>query len=123
VDEDRHEASTGGLLERLIRDDFVDVHETHYQHEQHVNRQVHDEDKEVRVVFYSHAVVNPLTVVIEPLHTLIADVAVARVSGANYFAGGTQHVGVELLDQAQERHLGRVLHVTRLLGDGQVEED
>ena len=44
------------------------------------------EQVEVRVVLDSDAVVDPLAVVVEAFNTLVTNVAVSRVCGANDFA-------------------------------------
>lgn len=59
------------------------------------------------VVPQAHAVIDPLAVVVEPGHALVADVAVAGIGGAQDLAGRAQGVRVKLLNEAEERYLCR----------------
>ena len=56
------------------------------------------------MVIKPNAVVHPRAMVIEPLHTLVANVAVSRVGSADYFASWTEHVWIEFLDKLKERY-------------------
>jgi len=63
------------------------------------------------VIFEPYAVVDPLTMVVVPLHTAVADVAVAALRGANYFAGGAKAIGVESFHELEEGNAGALLEV------------
>ena len=76
--------------------------ECHQDHQGHIEGLQANVDVKVCVVLDTHAVVDPLAVVVESLHAHIANVAVARVSRADYLARWTQHVGIELFNQLQE---------------------
>ena len=69
------------------------------------------------------AIVNPLAVMVVPLHTLVADVAVARVSSADDLAAGAQHIWVELLYESDEWDCRSASHISRLNLDRQGKED
>lgn len=49
---------------------------THPQSQRHVDRESDDEDQEEGMVLATHTVVDPLAVVVEPVDTLVADIAV-----------------------------------------------
>ena len=75
------------------------------------------------VICATDAVVDPLTVVIEALHTLVADVAVAGVSRADDFTVRAEQVWLKLLNESNERNGGGALHVTWLGPPSQGKED
>ena len=55
-------------------------------------------------VLDSNAVVNPRTVVVEPIHTLITHIAVSASWGADDLAFWAEAVGFKLLQQGEEVH-------------------
>ena len=57
-----------------------------------------------------NAPINPGTVVVLPLDTLIANEAVAAVRGAHDAASGTQGFSVKVLDEFEEGNLGGAGH-------------
>ena len=75
------------------------------------------------MVLGADAVVDPLAVVVEAVDTLVADVAMPRVSGADHLAGRTQDVGLEFFDELEERDLLGAPHEARLLLHGDDEEN
>jgi len=54
------------------------------------------------MIFNSNAVINPLAMMIKTFNTLITNVAVTRVRGADHFAMGTKQVSFEFFDKANE---------------------
>jgi hypothetical protein len=56
------------------------------------------------VIFHSDAVIDPLAMMVEPLHTFVADIAVSRLTGANHLASGAKHIRIEFLHQLQKTH-------------------
>ena len=58
-----------------------------------------EEDEKDIVISYSHAVVDPGTVVVESLNALVADSAMAGASSSDYFAFGTEVGWVDISEQ------------------------
>jgi len=77
---------------------------------------------EVAVVVDADAVVDPGAVVVEPLHTPVADIAVARPLRPDHLALWAQMVRIESFDEREEVHLFVLLQVARVLQPAQHEE-
>lgn len=75
------------------------------------------------VVLGSHAVVHPGAVMVEALHTLIADAAVPRAVSADDLTVGTQQHWVEVFKHVEERYLLMAGEVARVLECTHAEED
>ena len=71
-----------GRLEGFRCNYFVDVEAGHDDEEDEVEVLQDYEEVEVWVVLDSNAVVNPLTVMIKPLNTLITNIAVSAIGSA-----------------------------------------
>ena len=50
------------------------------------------------MIFDTDAIVHPLTVMVESFDTLVADIAMPRVSSADYFAFGAEQVSLKFFD-------------------------
>ena len=75
------------------------------------------------MVLDSNAVVNPLTVMIKPLNTLITYVAVSAICSAYDLTVWTQQISFELFHQAYKGQVGIPLHISRFSFDCQDEEN
>ena len=58
----------------------------------------YDEKVEVAMIFDTDAIVHPLTVMVESFDTLVAYIAMPRVSRADYFAFGAEQVSLKFFD-------------------------
>jgi len=75
------------------------------------------------VVIQADTVVDPRTMVVETLHALVADTAVARTVGPDDFTVRAEEDGVELLQHLHERDLDWLFNVARIPTHGdRVEE-
>ena len=64
-----------------------------------------DKQVEVTVIIDSDAVVDPLAVMIESLHALVANVAMSGIGGADHFAFRAEQVCFKLFNETEERHV------------------
>ena len=70
-----------------------------------------------------HTVIDPLAVVVKATHTLVTNVAVARVSPTKNLTGGAQDIRVKLLHQLKKRYRRSALQVTRFAESRHKEEN
>ena len=84
----------------MTRHEQTDVEDAHANCCQEIEKLREDVDIEVVVVVYADAVVHPLAMMVHSFNTLIANVAVFRISSAYDLAGWTQHVMIKLLHES-----------------------
>lgn len=123
MDNDWEYAVSSGLIEELLSYHEGQIREAHDDNASHVNGLEDDEQEEVGVVPHADAVVDPLTVMVEPLDALVTDVAVPGVSGADDFTRWAQHIRFKLFDESQERDRRATLHEAGLHIDSDREEN
>jgi hypothetical protein len=122
LNDNRQDASFSRRLKYIIRDNHIDIKECHHDHQDQVYVLQDNKQVEVRVIVNSNAVVDPLTVVVESFHTLVALIAMSRISCADHLAAGTEQIGFKLLHKAHERDTWGASHISRLDFDRQTEE-
>ena len=69
------------------------------------------------------AVVEPVAMVVKPVHALITNEAVSRLLWTEYLALWADVTLIEVLVEFQERYLLRLLHVTWVLAAANQEEE
>lgn len=70
-------AGLPGPIQGVLGDFHIDIAERHNDDKDQVEVLQDNEDVEVRVVLQADAIVDPLAVMVESLHTLVANVAMA----------------------------------------------